>query len=208
MKLTPMDINNKEFKRVLRGYNSDEVDEFLDEVVDSFEELFKENANLKEKLNNLNEKIEHYSKIESTIQNTLLLAQNAAEQARNSAKKESELMIKNANETSQKILDKAHNDVIVVNDEYEKVKQEFIKFRAKYRNFMNAQLETFDDLEKDFIKNYNVSEPVGDEENKDEDNSIAEYAATEEKFEAEQGIDSAILSDELNEIKSFFVEGE
>ncbi|NOV75190.1 hypothetical protein DFH87_001757 [Clostridium saccharobutylicum] len=73
---------------------------------------------------------------------------------------------------------------------------------------MNAQLETFDDLEKDFIKNYNVSEPVGDEENKDEDNSIAEYAATEEKFEAEQGIDSAILSDELNEIKSFFVEGE
>lgn len=208
MKLTPMDINNKEFKRVLRGYNSDEVDEFLDEVVDSFEELFKENANLKEKLNNLNEKIEHYSKIENTIQNTLLLAQNAAEQARNSAKKESELMIKNANETSQKILDKAHNDVILVNDEYEKVKQEFIKFRAKYRNFMNAQLETFDDLEKDFIKNYNVSEPVEDEENKDEDNSIAEYAATEEKFEAEQGIDSTILSDELNEIKSFFVEGE
>ncbi|OOM09225.1 DivIVA domain-containing protein [Clostridium saccharobutylicum] len=208
MKLTPMDINNKEFKRVLRGYNSDEVDEFLDEVVDSFEELFKENANLKEKLNNLNEKIEHYSKIESTIQNTLLLAQNAAEQARNSAKKESELMIKNANETSQKILDKAHNDVILVNDEYEKVKQEFIKFRAKYRNFMNAQLETFDDLEKDFIKNYNVSEPVGEEENKDEDNSIAEYAATEEKNEAEQGIDSIILSDELNEIKSFFVEGE
>lgn len=208
MKLTPMDINNKEFKRVLRGYNSDEVDEFLDEVVDSFEELFKENANLKEKLNNLNEKIEHYSKIENTIQNTLLLAQNAAEQARNSAKKESELMIKNANETSQKILDKAHNDVILVNDEYEKVKQEFIKFRAKYRNFMNAQLETFDDLEKDFIKNYNVSEPVEDEENKDEDNSIAEYAATEEKFEAEQGMDSTILSDELNEIKSFFVEGE
>ena len=88
MKLTPMDINNKEFKKGLRGYSADEVDEFLDEVVDNYEELYKENANLKEKLANLNEKIDHYSKIETTIQNTLLLAQNAAEQAKSAAQKE------------------------------------------------------------------------------------------------------------------------
>mgnify|MGYP001073439776 FL=1 len=117
MKLTPMDINNKEFKRGLRGYNAEEVDEFLDEVVENYEEMYKENSNLKEKLANLNEKIEYYSKIETTIQNTLLLAQNAAEQAKSSAKKEAELMVKNANETAQKILDKAHNDVIQINDE-------------------------------------------------------------------------------------------
>lgn len=211
MKLTPMDINNKEFKKGLRGYNSDEVDEFLDEVVDNYEELYKENANLKEKLANLNEKVEHYSKIESTIQNTLLLAQNAAEQAKNSAKKEAEFMIKNANETAQKVMDKAHNDVIQINDEYERVKQEFIKFRAKYRNFMNAQLETFDDLEKDFIKNYNVSDPIED----DEVTSIEKIVEKEvtsttsglsENIEAEENDPS--LNDELNEIKSFFVQGE
>ena len=56
------------------------------------------------------------------------------------------------------------SDVIQINDEYEKVKQEFIKFRAKYRNFMNTQLETFDDLEKDFVKNYNVSDPIEEDE--------------------------------------------
>ena len=162
MKLTPMDINNKEFKKGLRGYNPEEVDEFLDEIVDNYEELFKENTHLKEKVQNLNEKVEHYAQIESTIQNTLLLAQNAAEQAKNSARRETELLVKNANEDAQKLMDRAHNDVIEINDEYERVKQEFIKFRAKYRNFMNTQLETFDDLEKDFIKNYNVSEPVGD----------------------------------------------
>ena len=128
MKLTPMDISNKEFKKGLRGYNSEEVDEFLDEVVENYEEVYKENAALKEKLANLTEKVEYYSNIENTIQNTLLLAQNAAEQAKSSAKKEAELMVKNANETAQKVLDKAHNDVIVINDEYEKVKQEFTKF--------------------------------------------------------------------------------
>ena len=204
MKLTPMDINNKEFKKGLRGYHSDEVDEFLDEVVDNYEELYKENANLKEKLNNLNEKVEHYSKIEITIQNTLILAQNAAEQAKNSAQKEAELMLKNANETAQKIMDKAHGDVIHINDEYEKVKQEFIKFRAKYRNFMNTQLETFDDLEKYFIKNYNVSDPIEEEE-------VIQEEIVEKQLEvvkSEETQEYASLSDELNEIKSFFVQGE
>ena len=221
MKLTPMDINNKEFKRGLRGYNAEEVDEFLDEVVENYEEMYKENSNLKEKLANLNEKREYYSKIETTIQNTLLLAQNAAEQAKSSAKKEAELMVKNANETAQKILDKAHNDVIQINDEYEKVKQEFIKFRAKYRNFMNTQMETFDALEKDFIKNYNLGES-GEESPKDiiEENESQYSSDTFEEVAADVIKDEALeegnakklentmsleeINQELNEIKSFF----
>ncbi len=197
MKLTPMDINNKEFKRALRGYCADEVDEFLDQIVENYEELYKENANMKEKITNLNEKVEHYSKIEATIQNTLLLAQNAAEQAKNSAKKEAEMMVKNANETAQKVMDKAHNDVISINDEYERVKQEFIKFRAKYRNFMNTQLETFDDLEKDFIKNYNVSEPI-------EEDELCEKEASVSMDENEKDRDDAskeTFNEDLNENK-------
>ena len=100
----------------------------------------------------MNERIEHYSKVESTIQNTLVLAQNAAEQAKLSAQKEAELVVKSANDTAQRILDKAHNDVLNINEQYEIIKQEFIKFRAKFRTFMNAQMETFGELEKDFIK--------------------------------------------------------
>ena len=213
MKLTPMDINNKEFKKGLRGYNADEVDEFLDEVVENYEELYKENANLKEKLTNLNEKVEHYAQIETTIQNTLLLAQNAAEQAKNSAQKEAELMLKNANESAQKIMDKAHNDVIQINDEYEKVKQEFIKFRAKYRNFMNAQLETFDDLEKDFVKNYNVTDPIEDDDTVqdgivEKEIELSENKEKEKTEDFKDASERALLNDELNEIKSFFVQGE
>ena len=201
MKLTPMDINNKEFKRALRGYCADEVDEFLDQIVENYEELYKENANMKEKITNLNEKVEHYSKIEATIQNTLLLAQNAAELAKNSAKKEAEMMVKNANETAQKVMGKAHNDVISINDEYERVKQEFIKFRAKYRNLMNTQLETFDDLEKDFIKNYNVSEPIEEDELCEKEASVSMDENEKERDDASK----ESFNEDLNEIKSFFV---
>lgn len=197
MKLTAMDINNKEFKRGLRGYSVEEVDEFLDQVVENYEELYKENSRLKESLSRVNEKLEHYEKLEATIQNTLLLAQNAADQAKESSEKQAELIIGNANETAQRILDKAHGDVISINDEYEKVKEEFIKFRAKFRGFMNTQLQTFDELEKDLTKNYSVSQPVDNYEIHEKE---AETNNTEEKEE----FNVEDLNDDINAVKSFY----
>ncbi len=198
MKLTPMDINNKEFKRGLRGYVPEEVDEFLDEVVESYEELYRDNTKLKERLAVATDKVEHYSKIESTIQNTLVLAQNAAEQAKSSSQKEAEMIIKNANETAQKILDKAHNDVIEINAEFDRVKQEFIKFRAKYRNFITTQLETFEDLEKDFNKNYSIATPI------EENVEVKDIEINEETISSFEKEEEENEINDMDEIKSFF----
>lgn len=201
MRLTPMDINNKEFKRGIRGYNPEEVDEFLDKIVEDYESLFKENSVLKEKMAAMNERIEHYTKVESTIQNTLVLAQNAAEQAKSVAQKESDMLLRNANDTAQKILDKAHNDVMQVTEEYDRMKQEFIKFRAKFRNFMQIQLETFDDLEKDFIKNYSVGYTIEDEVKEkeiEEPITLNLSDVNEDDFK----------KDDLDAIKSFFIKDE
>lgn len=219
MKLTPMDINNKEFKRVLRGYSIEEVDEFLDEVVDNYEELYKENTRLKEKLAAANEKVQQYSKIESSIQNTLVLAQNAAEEAKSSSRKEADMIIKNANETAQKILDKAHTDVLGITSEFDKNKQDFIKFRAKYRNFMNTQLETFNELEKELNKEFSIAQPVEEKsqvrteikrELKPSIKSVIDDVITEEVGEKEIELSKEKftsfdeIDDNLNEIKSFF----
>ena len=207
MKLTPMDINNKEFKRVLRGYCPEQVDEFLDQIVEEYEILFKENTALKEKLENSNDKIEHYSKIENTIQNTLLLAQNTAEQAKANAQKEADVIIKSANDTAQRILDKAHNDVIQINDEYDRVKQEFTKFRAKFRSFMNFQIDTFDDLEKDFIKNFNITKPEDQTEIEEPQGIQIDFEEEkEEKTELKDIYEVETHFDDVNEIKSFFAE--
>lgn len=217
--LTPMDINNKEFKKGFSGYKPDEVDDFLDEVIENYEELYKDNGALKERLAVMSEQIEHYTKIENTIQNTLLLAQNAADQAKSSSEKEAERLVKNANETAQKILDKAHNDIIQITDEYEGVKQDFIKFRAKFRNFMNTQLETFSELEKEMTVNYSLVEPEEDIENIAEE--IGEDFVIENKIESKdqepeisfsrdsfKDIEGKVLTDEIEEIKSFFANKE
>ncbi|WP_461615347.1 DivIVA domain-containing protein [Clostridium sp. Marseille-QA1073] len=196
MRLTSIDINNKEFKRSMRGYNLDEVDEFLEKVSEDYESIYKENATLKERISVFEDKLDHYSKIEATIQSTLLLAQNAAEQAKITAQNEAELILRNANESAKKILDKAHSDVLQINDEFDKTKQEFLKFRTKFRNFMVSQLEMFESLEKDFDKNYNISNII--EENVEEKglDNLKESDLDKENLNYD--------ATELEEIKSFF----
>lgn len=147
MGITPMEINNKEFKRSFRGYDIDEVDDFLDQVVEDYEKLFKENGALREKLNSIAEKLEHYTKIEATLQNTLLLAQGAADQAKSNSQKESELIIKNANDTAQKIIDQAHTETVKITGDYERIKQEFQLFKTKYKNFIQTQLDLLSDID-------------------------------------------------------------
>ena len=206
MRITSMDINNKEFKKGLRGYNADEVDEFLDKVSEEYEIMYKENSTLKEKKNFLEEKLEHHVKIESTIQNTLVLAQNAAEQAKFCAQKEAELVIKNANDSSQRLIDKAHNDVLKINDEYELTKQEFAKFRTKFRNFMNCQFEMFEGLENDYFRNYNL----GNEVNENNDNISESETDVSLKYSdvSLKNIDEKEFnSNDIEEIKTFFAKG-
>lgn len=193
MVLTAMDINNKEFKRSLRGYECDEVDEFLDQIAEDYETVYKENSSLKEKIELLEEKLKYYSQLEDNIQKTLLMAQTAAEQAKTTAQSEAELIVRQANETAQKIIDKAHNEVIKIQDDYENIKQDFLRFRTQYKNFMNTQLDTFNCLEKEFMKNFNVG--------KDVDLSEIKPKEVEEKLpENDQGLSDT----DLDSIKSFF----
>ena len=194
MVITSMDINNKEFKKSLRGYDCDEVDEFLDKISEDYEIIYKENSSLKEKIEILEERLKHYVQIEENIQKTLLLAQNAAEQAKTAAQSESELIIRQANETAQKIIDKAHNDVIKIHDNYETLKQEFLKFRAQFKGFMKAQLDTFNSLEKELMKNYNVGSAV------DVSEVVKPKEIENESLEEKEQVD-----DDLDSIKSFFI---
>lgn len=207
MKLTPMEINNKEFKRAIRGYAQEEVDEFLDRIVEEYEALYKENSKLKEKLDAANEKIQHHAQIENTIQNTLILAQETAEQSKKTSQEEADRIIRKANDTAQKILDKAHNDVLQINDDYDVIKQEFVKFRAKFRNFMNFQMETFDDLERDFVKNFNVTKPEEEDIVEEKGIEVSNFTQETTIFQGMNDInDDIMMDDDMKEIKSYFAE--
>ena len=204
MKITSMDINNKEFKKIIRGYDCDDVDEFLDQVAEDYETVYKENSSLKERIIALEEKMQQYTKIETTLQNTLILAQNTAEQYKLNTQKESEMMIDSAKSTAQRIIEKAKNDSIKLNSENDSIKQDYIKFKAKFRNFMNTQMETFDSLEENFNSNNEVL--ALEEENKVEGKEIETNIAVTETKNLTKILDEEIPEDDsLENIKNFFL---
>ena len=110
MKLTPLDIRHKEFKRGMRGYVDGEVDEFLDEVADEFERLFKENIELTERGEALQEKIDQYRNLEETLQNTLVAARRSAEELRANAQKEAQLMLSEAELKARQMVNQSYGD--------------------------------------------------------------------------------------------------
>ena len=82
--LTPLEIENKKFsKQMMNGYHVDEVDEFLDILTADYEKLYKENAESREKLEQLTQDVSHYKTIENTLQSTLMMAQSTAEEVKN-----------------------------------------------------------------------------------------------------------------------------
>lgn len=70
--LTPLDLNNKNFSKGFRGYDTEEVDEFFAKVAKDFERLYQDNVELKDAVERVSAKLEYYQQMESTMQNTLV----------------------------------------------------------------------------------------------------------------------------------------
>lgn len=147
--LTPLDIHNKEFKKGFRGYSEEEVDEFLDRVVKDFEKIYQENLELKEAVERLNSKLEHYQHMENTLHSTLVIAQETAEEVKLNAKKETELLIKEAELRGQKMVEEAVAKVRKMTGEYEEIQKQAQIYRTRFRMLLQAQLEMLNHAEED-----------------------------------------------------------
>lgn len=83
MALTPIDIHNKEFSSRFRGYDIDEVNEFLDQIIKEFELLIRENRRYEELVNDMQARIDYFSSMEDTLNKSIIVAQEAAEEVKN-----------------------------------------------------------------------------------------------------------------------------
>jgi cell division initiation protein len=91
-KITPIDIQHKSFKKALQGYDRAEVDQFLDEIIETLEDDAQHVAALQAEINDLKERISHFKAMEESLQNTLVLAQRTADEVKASAHKEADLI--------------------------------------------------------------------------------------------------------------------
>ena len=148
--ITPLDIENKKFsKQMMNGYSVDEVDEFLDELTVDYEKLYKENNEYKSKLDNIEVELERYKKIEATLNNTLVMAQNTAEEVKNVAKQQAEQILNNAEAEAKQSLVEIEHEISMKQKELDDMEKQFDVYKAKMESLLISQLELLKDQKKD-----------------------------------------------------------
>lgn len=105
--ITPMDIHNKTFSKQIRGYSSEEVNSFLEELAGDYERIYREHREMEEEMDAIKTKLRNYEKMEETMSSTLVMAQQTAENVKRNANKEAELSIREAQNEARKIVSDA-----------------------------------------------------------------------------------------------------
>ncbi|CCQ21574.1 Septum site-determining protein DivIVA [Listeria monocytogenes N53-1] len=141
MPLSPLDIHNKEFTRGFRGYDEDEVNDFLDQIIKDYEQVIKEKKRIEDTLNNSEERLGHFTNIEETLNKSLIVAQTAAEEVKASAEKEAKLIIREAEKNADRILSDSLSKARKIAIEIEDLKRQSKVFRERLRMLVEAQMD-------------------------------------------------------------------
>ena len=107
MALTPLDIQNKSFPVKMRGYEKDEVDDFLDLIVRDYEDAVQKNRELEKALKHAEEKLEYFNELKDALNQSIIVAQDTADKVKTSASKESEVIVTSAQNKADEMVAKA-----------------------------------------------------------------------------------------------------
>ena len=148
--ITPLDIENKKFgKQMMNGYSVEEVDDFLDDLTVDYSKNYKEISELRSKVDELNASLAHYKTIETTLQNTLLMAQETAEEVKNVAKQKSEQIITDARAAAEKQVNELNIEILTKQKSLDDIKKQFDIYKAKMESLLISQLELLKEVNKD-----------------------------------------------------------
>lgn len=145
--LTPMDIQRQDFEVKLRGYNANEVDDFLDLVGKDYEKLYKENAELREKVKQLDKSIEQYRAMEETLQKSIVLAQTAAEDIKKTAAEKADVIMNEAQSKSENMQREIDTQIHSKRNELASLQAEVAGYKSRIKGICSGLLEMLDKME-------------------------------------------------------------
>ena len=157
MALSPLDIHNKEFSSKFRGYDEDEVNEFLEQIMKDYENVLNENKELKNNLKQSKEQVSHFNSIEETLQKSILVAQEAAEDVRRNSMKESKLIVREAEKNADRIVNEALSRARRISVEVEDLKKQSKVFRTRFKMLIEAQLDLIQSDDWDKLLEYEIN---------------------------------------------------
>jgi cell division initiation protein len=141
MRITPLDIQQKQFPMKFRGFDVEEVYAFLEIVREEMEDLLRDNANLKETLQRMENQIKEFRDMETTLRETLLTAQQMVEDYKTNARKEAELLVKEAELKSDTMLKEAQEKVIKIHEDIVDMKGIRRHFKEELKRMVESHLK-------------------------------------------------------------------
>ena len=144
--LTPIDIQNQDFAVKFRGYDPDEVDDFLDLLGADYEKLYKENIELRDKVGALTKSVEHYKSMEQTLQQSIMLAQTAAEDIKKKAAEKADVIVNEAQNKSADTLRATDEELLQKHRELEAVKREVESYKLRIKGNCTGLLEMLEKM--------------------------------------------------------------
>ena len=148
--ITPLDIENKKFsKQMVNGYSVEEVDEFLDDLTVQYEQKCKDISEKDRQIAQLEKDLSHYKTIENTLQNTLVIAQSAAEEVKNNAKQQADQIIKDAEGSAKQSVESLNQSIVDKKKELDELEKQLDIYKAKMESLLISQLELIKDMKKE-----------------------------------------------------------
>jgi len=141
MKISPLNIKRQEFSKTIRGFDPDEVEAFLSKLADEFETLQRVNDSLTKELENAKEKLSEFRRIEKNLQDTLLRAQESSSKSIESTKRQSTLMVKEAEVKASQILEKAREDANEIRTAVLHLRDERDLIVSKLKSIIHSQAQ-------------------------------------------------------------------
>jgi len=148
MRISPLEIQQKQFKMKFRGFDVEEVFGFLEIVREEMEDLLRENSNLKENIQRAESQIKEYRDMETTLRETLMTAQQMVEDYKTNARKEAELLVKEAESRADSMIKDAHEKVIKIHEDITDMKGIRRHFREELRRLVEGHLRMLETDER------------------------------------------------------------
>lgn len=167
MRLSPLDIQSQQFRVKMRGYETREVDNFLEMVASEFEELIRENSKIKEKLVRLTNHLDELRQREQTLKETMMTAQKVTEDMKLSARKEAEMTLSEAELKGERMIEDAHRKLAALNDQIIEIKRLRVHFETQIRSAAESHLKILEisseGIEEEMARSENVKYLVSKE---------------------------------------------
>lgn len=138
MTLTPVDIQQQQFRVRFRGFDIREVDRFLEQAAETFTSLQEENQKIKEELRRMKMESQGYKEREETFKRAMLNSQKVLEQMKDNARKSAEVIIADAEVKAEKILNRAHNRLSQLHEDIAELKRQRMQIEVQIRSVIEA----------------------------------------------------------------------